>query len=70
MSERTEDLIMVGVDKRVKELLEKYYKNHLGDRIGEVEDGNIYSQGKRNGIGNSEEIGNIVQQPPIGQPGD
>ena len=63
MSERSEDLGMVAVDKFIQDLIEKYYKNHLGDRIGEVENGeNIYSQAGRQPDQVGEEIGNIDQR--------
>ena len=62
MSERSEDLIFVEVDSYIERMIEKYYKNHLGDRIGEVEDAeNIYSQEGRRAEQVSGEVGNLDQ---------
>ena len=45
MNERTEDLVLVEVDRFIEKMIKKYYESHLGDRIGEVENGeNIYGQ--------------------------
>ena len=63
MSERSEDLIMVEVDSYIEKMLEKYYKNHLGDRVGEVENGeNIYSQEGRRTAQVGEEVRGIDQR--------
>ncbi len=63
MSERSEDLILVEVDSYIEKMIEKYYKNHLGDRLGEVENGeNIYSQEGRQTAGVSGEVEGIDQR--------
>ena len=63
MSERTEDLVMVEVDRFIEKMLKKYYDSFLGDRIGEVEDGeNIYSEEGRRPAQVSEEIRSIDQR--------
>ena len=63
MSERSEDLGMVAVEKFIQDLIKKYYENHLGDRIGEVENGeNIYSQTGRQPDQVGEEVRSIDQR--------
>ncbi len=63
MSERTEDLVFIEVDKFIEKMLEKYYKSHLGDRIGEVENGEkIYSEAGRRPAQVGEEIRSIDQR--------
>ena len=63
MSERTEDLVMVEVDRFIEKMLEKYYKSHLGDRVGEVENAeNIYSEAGRRPAQVGEEIRSIDQR--------
>ena len=67
MSERTEDLVLVEVDSYIEKMLEKYYKSFLGDRIGEVGNGeNIYSQEGRQTAGVGEEVRGIDQLAPGG----
>ena len=68
ITERKDDLIITGAESFIDKLLEKYLTAKLGDRIGEVDSGETNSQAGRDGNTDSEGIGNIVQQPPIGQP--
>jgi hypothetical protein len=64
ITERKEDIIWVEAESYIEKLLEKYLRAKLGDRIGEVENGELYSQTGRDGTTDSEEIGNIVRLPP------
>ncbi len=61
-TERKEDLITVEADSYIEKLIEKYYRAKLGDRIGEVENGEIYSQEGRRPAKVSEEIRSIDQR--------
>lgn len=63
MTERSEMNSMAGVDKFILDLIKKYTKNHLGDRFGEVENGeNIYGQEGRQPAGIGEEVRSIDQR--------
>lgn len=63
MTERSEMNNMANVEKFIQDLIEKYTKNHLGDRFGEVENGeNIYSQEGRRPAGFGEEVRGIDQR--------
>ncbi len=66
MTERKEDLIFVEAESFTDKLIEKYFKSFVGDRLGEVENGELYSQTGRDGTKDSAEIGNIVRLPPSG----
>ncbi len=66
ITERKEDLIFVEAESFTEKLLEKYFMSFVGDRLGEVENGELYSQTGRDGTTDSEEIGNIVRLPPSG----
>lgn len=61
ITERKEDLAQVEVDSFIVKLLEKYYKAFLGDRIGEVENGNVYDQGRGQPAQVSGEVGSLDQ---------
>ncbi len=67
ITERKEDLIFVEAESFTDKLIEKYYKSFLGDRLGEVENGeNIYSQEGRQTERPGEEIRSIDQYPVSG----
>ncbi len=60
--ERKEELILMEIDRRIVKLLEKYTKDYIGDRIGEVENAKkIYSQEGRRAEHVSGEVGNLDQ---------
>ena len=61
ITERKEDLITVEAESFIEKMLKKYYEGFLGDRIGEVENGEIYSQAERRTDQVGEEVRSIDQ---------
>jgi len=53
------DLLMVEVESFIEKMIIEYAKAHLGDRIGEVGDGELYDQEGRQPGGIGEEMGSV-----------
>jgi len=51
------DLLMVEVESFIEKMIIEYSKAHLGDRFGEVGDGEVYDQEGRQPSGIGEEMG-------------
>ncbi|MCK5430541.1 MAG: hypothetical protein KAI94_13765 [Anaerolineales bacterium] len=61
ITERKEAQITVESESYIYKMLEKYYKSFLGNRLGEVENGEIYSQAERRTDQVGEEVRSIDQ---------
>lgn len=62
ITERKEDIALVEVDSFIEKMITKYTKAFLGDRFGEVENGEIYGQAGRQPAENSETLRSIDQR--------
>ena len=59
ITERKEDLAQVEVDSFIEKMIEKYARAFLGDRIGEVENGNVYDEERGHPAQVSGEVGSL-----------
>ena len=62
ITERKEDIALVEVDSFIEKMIAKYTKAFLGDRFGEVANGNLHDQSGRQPFGPGEEVGNLDQR--------
>ena len=69
IGERREDIIQVAVDSLIEKMITKYYKAHLGDRLQEGTNGEIYDEEGRQPAANSEAEQYQLRLADGGQPG-